>query len=46
MVLEAAVNGSADAIVTFNLKDFAVAKERFGIPILSPGEAYERVKRL
>jgi len=46
MVLEAAVNGSADAIVTFNLKDFAVAKERFGIPILSPGEAYARVKRL
>ena len=30
MVLEAAVNGGAKAIVTFNLKDFSGAAPRFG----------------
>jgi predicted nucleic acid-binding protein len=34
MVLEAAVNGRADAIVTFNPKDFAVASDRFGIEVV------------
>src|SRR5207237_4575099 len=29
MVLEAAINGQADALVTYNLKDFAEAGERF-----------------
>jgi hypothetical protein len=29
MVLEAAVNGRADAIVTFNLRDFGAAVEQF-----------------
>ena len=29
MVLEAAVNGRADAIVTFNHRDFAPAAEKF-----------------
>lgn len=38
MVLEAAVNGRADAIVTFNRRDFGAAAEQFGIPVLSPGE--------
>jgi len=38
MVLEAAVNGRADAIVTFNRRDFSAAAEQFGIPVLSPGE--------
>jgi predicted nucleic acid-binding protein len=37
MVLEAAVNGYADGIVTYNPKDFAVASDRFGIEVLSPG---------
>jgi predicted nucleic acid-binding protein len=46
MVLEVAVNGQADAIVTFNLRDFSMVRTRFGIPILSPGEAYERIKSL
>jgi predicted nucleic acid-binding protein len=43
MVLEAAVNGQADAIVTFNRRDFGLAAERFGIEVLSPGAAIERV---
>ncbi|HEY2106460.1 MAG TPA: hypothetical protein VGH29_11780, partial [Candidatus Binataceae bacterium] len=34
MVLETAVNGRADALVTFNLRDFAPAASRFGIELL------------
>ena len=44
MVLEAAVNGRADAIVTFNLRDFGAAVEQFGIAVLSPGEAVGRLE--
>jgi putative PIN family toxin of toxin-antitoxin system len=36
MVLEAAVNGRADAIVTFNLSDFADAVSEFGLDLLTP----------
>jgi predicted nucleic acid-binding protein len=36
MVLEAAVNGHAHAIVTFNRRDFSPAMEQFGIAVLSP----------
>ena len=39
MVLEAAVNGQADMIVTFNLRDFGQAASRFGISIMLPGRA-------
>jgi predicted nucleic acid-binding protein len=38
LVLEAAVNGRVDAIITFNAKDFAVASDRFGIEVISPGK--------
>ncbi len=38
MVLEAAVNATADAIVTYNLRDFQAAG-RFGIPVLTPEQA-------
>ncbi len=37
MVLEAAINGSADALITFNIRDFAMA-DKFHIRILRPGE--------
>ena len=43
MVLEAAVNGRADGIVTFNRRDFGPA-EQFGIAVLSPGEAVKRLE--
>ena len=43
-VLEAAINGQADAIVTFNLRHFRAATERFGIAILRPGEALRRLQ--
>jgi putative PIN family toxin of toxin-antitoxin system len=39
MVLETAVNGGADALVTFNIRHFAEATERFGIKTLKPGHA-------
>ena len=45
MVLEAAVNGRADAIVTFNLADFGRAVEQFGVVALAPGEAVKRLER-
>jgi putative PIN family toxin of toxin-antitoxin system len=41
MVLETAVNGHADRLVTFNRKDFATAGEQFGIATCSPGEAWK-----
>lgn len=37
LVLEAAVNGRADALVTHNVRDFAAAA-RFGVPVLRPGD--------
>ena len=45
MVLEAAVNGRADAIVTFNRKDYGAVPGRFGIEVLSPAEALRRVRK-
>jgi putative PIN family toxin of toxin-antitoxin system len=45
MVLEAAINGHADALVTYNIADFTSAGERFGIPILRPAELLKKVKR-
>ena len=39
MVLEAAVNAAAEAIVTYNLRDFAPAKN-FGILVLNPEQTF------
>ncbi|AEO47932.1 putative toxin-antitoxin system toxin component, PIN family [Rhodospirillum rubrum] len=44
MVLEAAVNGRAEAIVTFNIRDFDNVAAHFGIEVLTPGEAWKRVE--
>jgi predicted nucleic acid-binding protein len=38
MVLEAAINGQADALVTYNVADFAGPAERFRISVLRPGD--------
>ncbi len=38
LVLEAAVNGQAAAIVTFNRRDFGDTPAMFGIEVLSPAE--------
>src|SRR5271157_4709917 len=45
MVLEAAINGRADALVTYNVADFASAAERFRIPVLRPSELLSKVKK-
>jgi len=42
MVLEAAVNGRADAIATFNARDFAGVVSEFGIALLTPAEILRR----
>jgi predicted nucleic acid-binding protein len=43
MVLEAAVNGRAEGIVTFNLRDFGASAEQFGIRAMSPADAVRRM---
>jgi putative PIN family toxin of toxin-antitoxin system len=44
MVLEAAINGQADALVTYNVADFAAAGERFEIAIMRPAELLKKVR--
>ena len=44
MVLEAAVNGRADAITTFNLRDYGAIPERFNIDIQTPATAIRRLR--
>ena len=44
MVLEAAINAKADAIVTFNRRDFGAAPEKFGIGCWLPGETLEKLR--
>jgi len=43
MVLEAAINGNATAIVTFNLKDYGKVPNEFGIEILKPSDVMRRL---
>jgi putative PIN family toxin of toxin-antitoxin system len=45
MLLEAAVNGRARAIVTHNVRDFLPAAGRFGIVILTPAALLKELKR-
>jgi putative PIN family toxin of toxin-antitoxin system len=42
LVLEAAINGRARVLVTFNARDFVPAA-RFGIEVLRPGEVLRRL---
>jgi predicted nucleic acid-binding protein len=44
MVLDLAINGRADAIVTQNKKHFDSAGKRFGIRVLSPAEFLKRLR--
>ena len=44
MVLEAAINGKADALVTHNLRHLAPAARRFGLRTLTPGKLLEEVE--
>ena len=42
-LLELAVNGSADAIVTHNVRHLSEGR-RFGIPVLTPGEFLRKIR--
>jgi len=44
MVLETAVNGNADVIVTFNQRDFEVAVRDFGCAVILPGAALGEIR--
>jgi putative PIN family toxin of toxin-antitoxin system len=44
MVLEAAINGGANALVTFNVRDFGTVPAQFGVEIPLPREAIRRIK--
>jgi putative PIN family toxin of toxin-antitoxin system len=43
MVLETAINGRADAIITFNDRDFRPVATRFRCSVLRPGEVVRRL---
>ena len=45
MVLETAVNGQADLLVTVNRRDFESAAGTFGFRLVSPAEAVRRLRR-
>ena len=44
LVLETAVNGRADVVVTFNLRDFEPATAGFGLEIVTPADAVRRLE--
>jgi len=45
MVLETAVNGAADWVVTFNLRHLAEAAREFGIRVARPCDAWREIRR-
>jgi hypothetical protein len=45
MVVETAVNGRADLLVTFNLRHFASATAQFGLEVVAPALALARLRR-
>jgi putative PIN family toxin of toxin-antitoxin system len=45
MVLETAVNGRANLLITFNVRDYGTAPARFGIEVMTPREAVERISK-
>jgi hypothetical protein len=44
MVLAAAINGRANAIVTFNARDYGNVPQTFGIDVLTPAQAIRRLR--
>jgi len=45
LVLEAAVNGQADALVTHNVRDFEPVTRLFGLRVLLPREVLKELER-
>lgn len=44
LVLEAAINGAADLVVTHNVRDYGLASGRFGIGVSRPGPVLLRMR--
>ena len=44
-VLEAAVNGRADALVTHNIRDFAIAAARFELRVITPQQCLKEISK-
>jgi predicted nucleic acid-binding protein len=44
MVLEAAVNGQVDVIVTFNTKDFSPSAEKFHLRVMKPSDFLKELR--
>jgi len=44
MVLDVAINGRADAIVTFNTRHFKSAATQFNIDVVTPAELLTRIR--
>ena len=45
MVLEVAVNGKADALVTFNVRDYGNVPGQFGVDLLLPRVTIRRIRQ-
>jgi putative PIN family toxin of toxin-antitoxin system len=44
LVLEAAINGRAEGLVTHNVRDFADVALRFGLEVIRPGALLRRIR--
>jgi len=44
MILDLAINGRAEALITNNTKHFVGAGKRFGIPVLFPAQLLEKMR--
>jgi len=45
LVLEAALSGHADLLVTFNRRDFEIAESAWGVLVVTPQEALKQMRR-
>ena len=45
MILDLAIAGGADALITSNTKHFRLAGERFGIPVFTPAELLLKLRK-
>ena len=45
LILEAAVNGQAEAIVTHNVRDFHPVLRMFGVPVKTPAQILKELTR-
>jgi predicted nucleic acid-binding protein len=44
MVLEAAVSGQADVVVTFNIRDFLPSAEKFNLKVMTPSDFLKELR--